>query len=68
MHTTTQYKDPGHFLIKMTGGGGGGETKTKVLPGTIQQLKMLPRADRKSHIWHPRANMIPHFDSPRVVK
>ena len=46
----------------------GGRPKLRFLPGAIQQLKMLPRADRKSHFWHPRANTIPHFDSPRVVK
>ena len=42
-------------------GGGGGESR-------VQQLKMLPRADTKSHFWHPRADTIPHFDSPRVDK
>ena len=29
---------------------------------------MLPRADTKSHFWHPRADMIPHSDGPRVDK
>ena len=60
----------GHFLIKVTGGGGGGGERPKLrfLPRAIQQLKMLPRADRKSHFWHPRTNTTPHFDSPSVVK
>ena len=52
----------GHSLIKVRG------SETKLLPRAVQQLKMLPRADRKSHFWHPRADTIPHFDSPRAEK
>ena len=51
----------GSFLIKVTGGGGG-------VHRAILQLKMLPRVGRRSHFWHPIANMITHFDSSRVVK
>ena len=29
---------------------------------------MLPRADTKYHFWHPRVEMIPHSDGPRVDK
>ena len=43
-----------HFLIKVTGEG----PKLRFLPGAVQQLKMLPKADTKSHFWHPRANTI----------
>ena len=45
----------GHMLIKATGGG----SDTKVLPRAVQQLKMLPRADTKSHFWHPIADTNP---------
>ena len=49
----------GHSLIKVT---------QRFLPRAVQQLKMLLRADTKSHFWHPRADMIPHFNSPRADK
>ena len=51
----------------MTGEGGGG-SDTKVPPKAVQQLNMLPRADTKSHFWHPKADTIPHFYSLRVDK
>ena len=58
------------------GGGGGGhslievtrEASLRFLPRAVQQLKILPRADTKSHVWHPKADTIPHFDSPRADK
>ena len=56
----------GGFLLKVTGGEGGGEPDAKVLLRAVQQLNMLHRADTKSHFWHPEAHMIPHFYSPRV--
>ena len=40
----------------------------KVLIRAVQQLNMLPRGDTKSHLWHPKADRIPHFDSPGVDK
>ena len=38
------------------------------LTRAAQQLNMLPTADTKSHFWHPKADRIAHFDSPRVDK
>ena len=54
--------------------GEGGHSLTKVMGAptlrfsarVVQQLKMRPKADTKSHFWHPRAGTIPHFDSPRA--
>ena len=39
----------GHSLIKVTGGGGGGGGALRLLSRAVQQLKMLSRADTKSH-------------------
>ena len=41
---------------------------TRVLPRAVQQLKMLPRADTKSHFRHPGTDTILHFDSARADK
>ena len=41
-------------------------SETKVFPREVQRLKMIPRADTKSHLWHPRVNTILNFDSPRA--
>ena len=59
----------GHSLIKVTGreGGGGGLT-LRFLSRAVQQLKMPPRVDTKSHFWDARAGTIPQFDSPREDK
>ena len=59
MQMCTQHRDPGDFLIKVTGG-----SEIKVLTGAAQKLNLPPRADTKSHFWHPKADAIPHFDSP----
>ena len=48
------------------GGGGGGGSEIKVLTRVVQQLNILPRADTKSHFWHPKVDTVPHFDSPGV--
>ena len=42
------YYPGGNYLIKVTGGSEGGPT-VRFLPRAIQQLKLLPRADTKSH-------------------
>ena len=53
----------GHSLIKVTR-----VPTLRFLPRAAQQLKILPRADTKSHFWHPRADAMPHFDSLRADK
>ena len=58
---TTQ-RPGGDFLIKVRG------AEIKVLTRAVQQLSMLPGANTKSHFCHPKADTIPHFDSPRVDK
>ena len=57
-----------HSVIKVTGGGGGGPTLRFLLRAVQHWLKMLPRADIKSHFWHPRVDTAPQFDSPRADK
>ena len=57
------------IMIQWGGGGAllNGPT-LRLLPRAVQQLKMLPRTDTKSHFSHPRAVTIPHFGSPRLEK
>ena len=50
----------GHSSIKVTGG-----PTLRFLARAVQQLKMKPRADTKSDSFHPTADTIPHFNSPR---
>ena len=54
---------PGHSLTKVMG-----SPTHRFLPSAVQQLKMLLRADTKSHFSHPRTDTIPHFNSPRADK
>ena len=44
-------------LIKVRG------SDSKAFSKSGSAVKMLLRADTKSHFWHPRADTIPHFDN-----
>ena len=52
----------------LLGGGGGGVPTLRFLSRAVQQLKMLLITNTKPHFWHPRADTIRHFDSPRADK
>ena len=45
----------GHSLIKVTGG-----PTLRLLPGAVQQLKLLPRVDTTSKILQPREEKLKH--------
>ena len=58
---TCSGRGEGHSLTKVMGA-----PTLRFSARVVQQLKMRPKADTKSHFWHPRAGTIPHFDNPRA--
>ena len=59
-------------VVHCTPRGGGGriqslikvrESDSKVFTWSGSAVKMLLKADTKSHFWDPRADTIPHFDN-----